>query len=164
MRPDELTIVVAEGSEACHDLSIQGDHVNPGSLRWMLVASVHQVDETIGPHAYGPRPPKGRIPPFPKKPSGRIEDLHSSVSAIRHVQATHGIDGNAVGEVELAWPSALLAPLPDVAPLGRKLHYSVIAVAVGHVDRSICGNGYVGWPIEMAGIRAGDSTRSEREQ
>jgi len=86
----------------------------------------------------------GEVLPFPG------EALDAAVFAIGDVDDLILIDGDAVGEVQLAGALAWCAPLAETVAVGIIFEDAGVAVAIGDEEVAIGGEGDVGGAVELA--------------
>ena len=77
--------------------------------RRLLIAAIHYIRKTIRPDSDRKWLAQFVALPRGEKLSITIKNLDSSILTIRDVDAALGVNRDAVGQVELAWPVALVA-------------------------------------------------------
>ena len=93
-----------------------------------------------------------------------VEDLYTLVDAVAHEEPALGVEGHAVGLVELPGTRPCLAPRHDEFPVLVEFHDPIVAVSVDHEDVAIGSNSDVGRTIEGVLPVTGDAGSAEGHQ
>ena len=84
------------------------------------VATVHHIEIPVRTEGNGPGPPELGALSLLEKRSVTLEDLHTAVRAVSHIEAAFPIARDAVRGVEFAGPIAFAAPIEENSPVGGK--------------------------------------------
>src|SRR5262249_15944991 len=79
------------------------------------------------------------------------EQHHPAVLAVGDIDGAVRVNGNAVRDVELPYPTTRLAPRVEQFAVGRETVDAFVAVAVGDVEVTVRGDGEVGGVVERPG-------------
>src|SRR5262249_36187838 len=101
--------------------------------------------------------------PFAHEAAVCIEDLDPLVVAVSHIDPI-SVNGDRVGQIELAWPAALHAPAADQDAGFVEFQHPRVSVAVGDVDVAGVVECHIGRLVEMARVISRYSHAAEGEQ
>src|SRR6185436_19201292 len=92
------------------------------------------------------------------------EDLDAIILAVADIDSALGVELHGVGRVELAGSTSGLTPFKEIFAVLGKLDYARVAVAIGHIEAAITGEGDVGGLIKGVAGCSGLSFLYQREQ
>src|SRR5262245_48519113 len=159
---NELSIVVAITCKMLRNRSVRTQAPDAASIRRLITPAVRHICVSPGIDNHVLRIDERLALPFRQELSLRIKDLYPPISTIQNINAPARVERDAVGQIELSWSTALLAPGLHKLSVGGKLHDSVVAIAIANINAAVRGHRHVRWPVEMLMVIARDATFADR--
>ena len=118
--PINLPVIVSEAAPFGEDFSgkVEFEKLSAIGGVWFQVASINDVKEIVRADGQGPGAAKLWRTPHFQEFAVAVEDLNARVAAIRDVDQSLRIHGDAVRQIEFAGSAALVAPIEQELAAG----------------------------------------------
>lgn len=121
-------------------------------------------DGPIARHCNRKGPPQFRAVPFGQELARAIEDLHTHVGAVRHIDVTASVGIDGVRKIKFPRAGATPPPLKLIFARRAELYDTRVAVAISNIERTVRKDCYICWLIEMRSIRTRNPRLSDDQK